>query len=78
MTCESGTPAQGAAEAVARRSYGKLVALLATQTRDVDAAEDALAEAFSSALAHWPSTSNPLRRRVLLSIGATGVLHVGT
>ena len=59
MTCESDTPAQGAAEAVARRSYGKLVALLATQTRDVDAAEDALAEAFSSALAHWPSRGCP-------------------
>jgi DNA-directed RNA polymerase specialized sigma24 family protein len=48
-----------AAEAAARRSYGKLVALLALQTRDVSAAEDALAEAFASALEHWPRTGCP-------------------
>ena len=34
------------ADAVARRSYGKLVAFLAARTRDVAAAEDALSEAF--------------------------------
>src|SRR5262245_48479381 len=34
------------AEAVARASYGKLVAFLAARTRDVAAAEDALADAF--------------------------------
>ncbi len=39
------------ADAVARRSYGKLVALLAARTGDVAAAEDALSEAFVSALA---------------------------
>ncbi|MFC6306397.1 RNA polymerase subunit sigma-70, partial [Paraburkholderia dipogonis] len=32
--------ARSIAEAVARRSYGKLVALLAMRTRDVAAAED--------------------------------------
>jgi RNA polymerase sigma-70 factor (ECF subfamily) len=48
-----------AAEAVARRSYGKLVALLASETRDVAAAEDALSEALVSALAHWPETGTP-------------------
>lgn len=42
------------AEAVARRSYGKLVAFLAARTRDVAAAEDALSEAFAAALADWP------------------------
>lgn len=41
------------AEAVARRSYGKLVAFLAARTRDVAAAEDALSEAFSAALVSW-------------------------
>jgi RNA polymerase sigma-70 factor (ECF subfamily) len=51
--------ARAAAEEVARRSYGKLVALLATQTRDVEAAEDAVADALASALAHWPSHGNP-------------------
>ena len=43
-----------AAEAVARRSYGKLVAYLAQRTRDVAAAEDALSDAFAAALADWP------------------------
>ncbi|RUL65858.1 RNA polymerase subunit sigma-70 [Dyella dinghuensis] len=41
-------------DAVARRSYGKLVAFLAADTRDVAAAEDAVSEAFAAALAHWP------------------------
>jgi len=51
--------AQTTAEAVARRSYGKLVAFLAARTRDVAAAEDALSEAFASALADWPRTGCP-------------------
>ncbi len=51
--------AQLTAEAVARRSYGKLVAFLATRTRDVAAAEDALSEAFASALADWPRSGAP-------------------
>jgi predicted RNA polymerase sigma factor len=46
--------ARGTADAVARRSYGKLVAFLAARTRDVAAAEDALSEAFASALTDWP------------------------
>jgi RNA polymerase sigma-70 factor (ECF subfamily) len=44
---------------VARASYGKLVAWLASQTRDVAAAEDALAEAFASALETWPARGVP-------------------
>ena len=51
--------AREAAEAVARRSYGKLVALLASRTRDVAGAEDALAEAFASALVDWPRSGVP-------------------
>jgi RNA polymerase sigma-70 factor (ECF subfamily) len=47
------------AERVARRSYGKLVALLAARTRDVAAAEDALAEAFAAALSTWPRAGVP-------------------
>jgi RNA polymerase sigma-70 factor (ECF subfamily) len=46
-------------EAVARRSYGKLVALLASRTRDVAGAEDALADAFASALVDWPANGVP-------------------
>jgi RNA polymerase sigma-70 factor (ECF subfamily) len=52
--------AQSAAEAAARRSYGKLVAFLAARTRDVAAAEDALSEAFARALVEWPRTSVPV------------------
>jgi predicted RNA polymerase sigma factor len=47
------------AETVARRSYGKLVAFLAARSRDVAAAEDALSEAFVSALEDWPRNGCP-------------------
>jgi predicted RNA polymerase sigma factor len=47
------------ADAVARRSYGKLIALLAARTHDVAAAEDALSEAFTSALVNWPINGCP-------------------
>ena len=51
--------ARATADAAARRSYGKLVAYLASRTRDVAAAEDALAEAFAAALAEWPRSGCP-------------------
>ena len=51
--------ARAAAEMAARRSYGKLVAFLAARTRDVAAAEDALADAFAAALRHWPTRGVP-------------------
>ena len=51
--------ARAAAEAAARHSYGKLVAFLAARTGDVAGAEDALAEAFASALADWPRKGVP-------------------
>ena len=47
------------AEAVARASYGKLVAFLAVRTGDVAGAEDALSEAFAAALADWPRSGIP-------------------
>jgi RNA polymerase sigma-70 factor (ECF subfamily) len=56
---DAGGAARSIAEAVARRSYGKLVALLAMRTRDVAAAEDALADAFAAALADWPERGCP-------------------
>src|SRR5258708_14807797 len=52
-------PAWRAAEQVARQSYGKLVAFLAARSHDVAAAEDALADAFAAALAHWPADGIP-------------------
>jgi len=52
--------ARDLAAAVAHRSYGKLIALLCCRIRDVASAEDALAEAFASALARWPRTGCPV------------------
>ena len=49
---------QEAADA-ARRSYGKLVAILAARSGDVAGAEDALSEAFGSALGDWPEHGVP-------------------
>ncbi len=51
--------ARRTAEAVARRSYGKLIAFLAARTRDVAGAEDALSEAFAAALVDWPARAIP-------------------
>src|SRR6476661_2524412 len=59
MPREDDGPARATAEAVARHSYGKLVAFLAARTRDVAAAEDALSDAFTSALADWPTKGCP-------------------
>lgn len=47
------------AEAVARRSRGKLVAYLAARSGDLESAEDALSEAFATALATWPRDGCP-------------------
>jgi RNA polymerase sigma-70 factor (ECF subfamily) len=53
--------ARQAAEGVARASYGRLVALLASRSRDIAAAEDALVEAFRTALEVWPLRGVPER-----------------
>jgi RNA polymerase sigma-70 factor (ECF subfamily) len=54
-----GNEAGQAAERVARESYGRLVAFLAARTRDVAGAEDALGEAFATALRVWPVEGVP-------------------
>lgn len=51
--------AHRAAEQAARTSYGRLVAVLAARSQDIMAAEDALSEAFVSALRTWPITGVP-------------------
>src|ERR1700682_1635762 len=56
---EGDAHARSTADAVARQSYGKLVAFLVARTRDLAQAEDALAEAFASALADWPRNGCP-------------------
>jgi len=58
-SCEGDAQARGMVDAVARRSYGKLVAFLAARVGDVAAAEDALSEAFVSALTDWPQNGCP-------------------
>jgi RNA polymerase sigma-70 factor (ECF subfamily) len=49
----------GAIEAVARESYGRLVAYLAARTRDVAGAQDALGEALLAALETWQRNGVP-------------------
>ncbi|MEV0166653.1 RNA polymerase sigma-70 factor (ECF subfamily) [Nonomuraea fuscirosea] len=47
------------AERTARASYGRLLALLAAPTGDVELAEDTLAHAFEQALTTWPRDGVP-------------------
>ena len=51
--------APASAERAARESYGRLVAWLAYQWRDVAAAQDAMGEALAKALALWPVQGVP-------------------
>src|SRR5262249_56339464 len=51
--------ARGTVEAVARASYGRLLAYLSSETRDVAGAEDALGDALVSALTSWPIDGLP-------------------
>ena len=73
-----------AAERAARECYGKLVAWLAYQWRDVAAAEVALSEALLKALACWPRDGVPdapqawlltVARRELLQVARRQRLH---
>ena len=50
---------QARAEDVARAAYGKLIAMLASRTGDIIAAEDALGDAFVAALKTWPERGIP-------------------
>jgi predicted RNA polymerase sigma factor len=69
--------ARSAADAVARRGYGKLVAFLAARTRDVAAAEDALLEAFATALADWPLKGCPSNPEAwLLTVARRKIIDV--
>src|SRR5206468_4254244 len=48
-----------AIEALARNSYGRLIAFLVARSGDVAGAEDALSEAFVAALEKWPAGGIP-------------------
>ncbi|HEX7195768.1 MAG TPA: DUF6596 domain-containing protein [Candidatus Limnocylindria bacterium] len=51
--------ARAAAESAARASYGRLLAVVASATRDLTLAEDALSDAFEKALRTWPEAGIP-------------------
>lgn len=53
------TTAEVRAEELARTSYGRLLAILAASSRDIETAEDALADAFARALSTWPKSGVP-------------------
>ena len=55
----SESAAHEAIEAVARNTYGRLVAYLAARSGDVAGAEDALSDAFAAALQRWPMDGVP-------------------
>jgi RNA polymerase sigma-70 factor (ECF subfamily) len=59
-----------AAELAARSSYGRLLAYLAAQWRDVARAEDALGDALVAALETWPHTGVPERPEAWLLTAA--------
>ncbi len=76
--------ASQAAATAARQSYGRLLAWLAYQWRDVAAAEDALASALEKALTTWPTQGVPetpdawlltVARRELLQAARRQRLH---
>jgi predicted RNA polymerase sigma factor len=64
------TEAERAIERAARDSYGRLVAFLAARSRDVAAAEDALADAFRAALETWPRSGVPDKPEAWLLVAA--------
>jgi RNA polymerase sigma-70 factor, ECF subfamily len=69
--------ARHAAEAAARASYGRLVASLAARSRDIAAAEDALADAFAAALRVWPERGVPQNPEAWLWTAARRTLGHG-
>lgn len=70
--------AHRAVEIAVRDSYGRLLAFLAARSRDVAAAEDALAEAFQSALEHWPNSGVPAQPEAWLLTAARRKLVDGS
>lgn len=60
--------ARSEAEKAARQAYGRLVAYLAARTRDIAAAEEALAAAFLRALEVWPVRGVPDRPEAWLLV----------
>ncbi len=64
------TETHEAVEKAARDSWGRLLAFLSARSRDVCAAEDALADAFRAALETWPRTGVPDKPEAWLLVAA--------
>jgi len=64
-------------EAIARNSYGQLIAYVAARTADVAGAEDALSEAFVAALKKWPVDGVPRKPEAwLLHVARNRIIDV--
>jgi RNA polymerase sigma-70 factor (ECF subfamily) len=63
----AGDDASRAAERAAREAYGRIVASLGWRWRDLAAAEDALADAFTIALERWPRDGVPANPQAWLT-----------
>jgi RNA polymerase sigma-70 factor (ECF subfamily) len=59
MSATHGSLARDVAETAVRHAYGRLLAWLAWQWRDIAAAEDALSDALVAALQSWPTAGIP-------------------
>ncbi len=66
--------ARDTAEWVARAAYGRLIAILSARSRDIAAAEDALAEAFAAALRSWNDHGVPTNPEAWLLTAARNVM----
>lgn len=55
------TAAATALDEAARRSHGRLVALLASWSRDIALAEDCVADAYAAAAQYWPTRGVPAK-----------------
>jgi RNA polymerase sigma-70 factor (ECF subfamily) len=64
------TDTRRAVDRAARDSYSRLVAFLSARSRDVAAAEDALADAFRAALETWPRSGVPEKPEAWLLVAA--------
>ncbi|MEO8310284.1 MAG: DUF6596 domain-containing protein [Caldimonas sp.] len=71
----SNASAGDAAAAVARDSYGRLIAYLAARSHDIAGAEDALGDAFAAALRRWPIDGVPDSPEAWLLTTARRLLH---
>ncbi|HEX8850635.1 MAG TPA: DUF6596 domain-containing protein [Gemmatimonadaceae bacterium] len=63
------------AEELARTAYGRLLAILAARDGDIESAEDALADAFASALRGWPESGIPANPEAWLLTAARNRRH---